>query len=380
MVSNEGKALHLQRDRIAAQNGYLPSLDGLRAVSVLIVLFSHFVSSKFFPGGLGVYIFFVISGFLITRLLFAEMKENGTISLKGFYVRRIVRLYPVVILFTIAVLLTYAVNGLEIDFMQPLSALFYFSNYLYNYMAMSSNPPDRMPFMIFWSLSVEEHFYLAFPALFLALRGKAAPTLCAMTIIVVACLLGRTAAAYMYPELLKTRTFYYHTEFRIDSIAFGVFLAAVCETVSGRNAIIRIAHPATLIVSALTILACLAYRDAMFRETLRYTVLGFAISLLVVSILFSDRLILVQRILNARPMVLIGRLSYSLYVWHYISPQVTQFLVGQPPKPILVVAKIAVSFALATSSYLLVEQPLIKLRKRLGSNARSAVSVAPQLS
>jgi peptidoglycan/LPS O-acetylase OafA/YrhL len=91
--------LYLSSGDIAARRGSVPSLDGLRAVSISIVLLAHFVNPKLFPGGLGVEVFFIISGFLITRLLLAEQRDTGTVSLRMFYVRRICRLYPVIIVF-----------------------------------------------------------------------------------------------------------------------------------------------------------------------------------------------------------------------------------------------------------------------------------------
>src|SRR4051812_31928291 len=100
------RPLFLPESRMSAQSGHIPNLDGLRAISIMIVMLSHFVNASLFPGGLGVYVFFVISGFLITRLLFGEKKNSGRISLANFYFRRALRLYPVVLVFTGVVLVT----------------------------------------------------------------------------------------------------------------------------------------------------------------------------------------------------------------------------------------------------------------------------------
>ena len=86
-----------------AKRGVVPSLNGLRALSIIIVFLSHTVNDRLFPGGFGVRVFFAISGFLITRLMFVEFKTTGTISLPKFYVRRILRLYPVILLFTFVI-------------------------------------------------------------------------------------------------------------------------------------------------------------------------------------------------------------------------------------------------------------------------------------
>src|SRR5579871_6236686 len=121
--------LHLTTTR--ASFALVPSLDGLRAISVLLVMSSHFLSPRVFPGGLGVLVFFVVSGFLIARLLLAELNSAGSISLGNFYLRRFFRLYPVILVYAIVVITFSALNSRPLDWYEPLSALFYFANYVY---------------------------------------------------------------------------------------------------------------------------------------------------------------------------------------------------------------------------------------------------------
>ncbi len=364
------RGLFLPAERMPAAPGYIPSLDGIRAISIMIVLLAHIVSTRIFPGGLGVSIFFTISGFLICRLLFGEIKANGSVDLPRFYLRRALRLYPVVLLFTALVLGVYVVKRLPIDWPQPLSALFYFSNYLYDAKLLRHDPQPFMPFMIFWSLSIEEHFYLVFPGLFLLSRGRPKVLLAAMAAACVACLALRVGTAHAHPALIQTRTFYYGTQYRFDAIAYGVALAALCEFPGGRELLRRVARPAWFFAWIAAILACLVYREPVFRETWRYSVIGIAIAGAIAGALFEPRLGWVQRLLNTRALVFVGRLSYSLYVWHFVSPEIVRTIIGGQPHIVNIVPQLAVSFALAIASYHLVERPVLALRHRIGSKAR----------
>lgn len=342
---------------------YIPNLDGLRAVSILIVLCSHFITNMI-PGGLGVYVFFVISGFLIARQFFNEKERAGAIDRKNFYVRRVFRLYPVALVYTAVVLVAYALLGMEIDWWQPASAIFYFSNYLYADLLLTGDKEGLMPFLIFWSLSVEEHFYLLFPTIFVLLGGNARKLGIMLLIVIVGALLLRTGIAWRNPDLIGTRYFYYRSEFRIDSIAYGVAIAVAGASPAGQALLRRVANPASFIVGLSLMLFCLLYRDPFFRETLRYSLNGIGITLCVVSVLFSARLALVQALLNNRVLVYIGKLSYSLYLWHLLAPIVTEPLFGEAVTPVSIVVNFALAFAVSSASYHLLEIPFLKLRKK----------------
>ena len=143
---------------------YIPPLDGLRACAILLVLGGHF-SVPHIPNDFGVTLFFFISGFLITRLLLAELIEKGTVSLYQFYVRRILRLYPALLFAIIlSVIFYFYVKEKTIPTEELTSALFYFANYY----GLSKGYDVANTFTILWSLAVEEHFYLLFPLMFLA--------------------------------------------------------------------------------------------------------------------------------------------------------------------------------------------------------------------
>ncbi len=151
-------SLHQQR---------LLALDGLRAVSILLVLVSHAWLGHIVPGGLGVTIFFFISGFIITRLMISEWDKTGTISIKKFYIRRFFRLMPALIVFVVLSLITMQLADVNWTWIELSSVFFYFANYFGIFVGFSGEvlPPHLS---ITWSLAVEEHFYMIFPVFFLA--------------------------------------------------------------------------------------------------------------------------------------------------------------------------------------------------------------------
>nr|WP_294507067.1 acyltransferase [uncultured Rhodopila sp.] len=350
---------------MSARAGSIPSLDGMRAVSILLVLAAHFISSEQFPGGLGVYVFFVISGFLITRLLLAEFNLSGRISLSRFYLRRIIRLYPVIIVFTLCVTGVYMALGRRWNLLEPTSALAYFANYLYVYLDFHKIPQD-MPFGPFWSLSVEEHFYILFPVAVVLLRGNPVRLTWLLAGLCAACLVLRLTVASLHPEYLASLTFYAESQYRLDSIGYGVILALACQTDRGRRILVRLAHPACSAVALAVLAACLAAHNLWFRETLRYSLLGCSIDVLTAGVLFSNRVPIVQSILNTTILVWIGRLSYSIYIWHEGVSSVLRGVVATPW--LSVTANVVMTLVVATISYYGVEQPFMSLRKRLQSS------------
>ena len=352
-------SLYLDEGQMPARPGAVPSLDGLRAVSIGLVLLAHFVSNKF-PGGLGVYIFFLISGFLITRLLFVELNTTGRISLPLFYARRILRLYPVIILFTLLVLGLAIITGRPYNLIEPASALGYFANYWYAHLE-SQNIAPQLPFAMFWSLSIEEHFYILFPLSFLLLRGRPERLLQVLVGLSITCLGLRLLGAWWQPEDLGSMRFYAETQYRLDSIGYGVMLAIACETARGRRLLLELARPAWAAGALTVIFACLLIRAPWFRETLRYTLLGGAISVVLAAVLFGQGYNRVHRLLNTAGLRWVGRLSYSLYVWH----AGVAFFLPSENWPIWQHATLGLglSFLIAAVSYYAVEQPCLSFRK-----------------
>jgi peptidoglycan/LPS O-acetylase OafA/YrhL len=206
------------------QSLYIPSLDGIRAISFFIVFLQH-AGFDFIPGIFGVTIFFFLSGYLITTLLRIEFDRTKHINLKNFYIRRTLRIFPPFYLtLVIGVILTLVgVLPEKLTSSGILSQVFYWYNY-YQMNALWHGVPSGT--IVFWSLAVEEHFYLVFPFLYLLLRRYLPSRFHQMLVLLSICvlvLLWRCVLVYVLhsPEG-RTRV---ATDTRIDSILFGCILA-----------------------------------------------------------------------------------------------------------------------------------------------------------
>jgi peptidoglycan/LPS O-acetylase OafA/YrhL len=296
----------------------IPSLDGLRAVSIGLVFAGH-VGFDFTPGGFGVTVFFVLSGYLITTLLRLEQESKDRVSLKHFYLRRAFRIWPAFYaVLAITAILTLVV-GLGTGHVDSLP-LFAEGAHFWNYFSIFYTGPDQ-PMAgtgIFWSLAVEEHFYLMLPLLFvimnrmrLTLRRQAIVLLGLVGVVVVwRCILVYAMHA---PEL---RT-YYATDTRADSLLLGcamaLFLNPVLDRVPETAKMLR----NEAICGVLLIVASLSYRNFEFREGFRYTIQAFAVLLIMRYLIVLPRSP-AGRVMNSRPVVWIGKLSYPFYLIHYI--------------------------------------------------------------
>ena len=213
-----------------------------------------------------------------------------------------------------------------------------------------------------------------FPLVLLVLARDTRLLLAGMLAVAVAALAFRLRAAAIHPDYLVTHYFYFRTEMRMDSLATGVMIAALCELPAGRSLLLRASRPAFVVGALAAVLLCLVLRDPWFRETFRYSILNVAVAIIIAAVLFSDRYPPVNNALNAPVLVTVGRLSYSLYVWHLG----IQFLItplGLPFWP-NVAALFVLSFLTAYLSYNFIEAPFMRLRHRFGSVARQPSPLA----
>ncbi len=364
---------------------YLPGLDGLRAISILIVLVAHLGFGNVIPGGLGVTVFFFASGFLITRILVGEQnKADGRIDLKGFYIRRFLRLMPALYVFIPVSMLLMAPFGGKPLLAHVAAAGLYFVNY-YDVLDTFFGWPERaVPWGHLWSLAVEEHFYLLFPAA-LAVWGKThTGRLRLIVSVMVVCALWRVV---VFQGLGWSDDYTYQaTDTRLESIAWGCLFAVLLDGAPRENSRLQ-SFIGWRWVSAglLTILVTVLFRDPVFRATWRYSVQGAALFVLVLNLYTLPGARWVIALLERAPFRWIGRLSYSLYLWHMPVIWLVARASGDDPNagarlslPLMAIATV-LSFACASISYYGVERPLFGLRKRFGgkpveSMARSRVS------
>ncbi len=349
-----------------ANFAYIPGLNGLRALSVLIVIIAHMGFEHIVPGGFGVTVFFFISGFLITRLLLAESDAKGRLGLGKFYMRRIVRLYPALLFMLYVTACVYIILGYGQPALMELAAgVGYFTN-IYQVIARTAGELPFMPWTHLWSLAVEEHFYLIFPLLVVFCRlnwSKLARALCG---IIVAALLWRTYIA-LGTNLPVHDYNYMMTDARIDSLAWGCLLSVALHMSGSAE---RFKHLIGFIPTGLAFIGLVLsfiIRDEMFRYTLRFTVQGAAIFILILNLYYWRALDFAFKILEWKPLAWIGSVSYALYLWHV--PILNLFARSFGDSLTVSVAAILLSFGLAAFSFYYVEQPFIALRRKYGSHA-----------
>lgn len=339
----------------------IAALDGLRAVSILLVLISHAWLGHIVPGGLGVTIFFFISGFIITRLMISEWDEAGTMRISQFYIRRFFRLMPALTVFLVVSVITLSLAGQEVVWKEILAVFLYTANYYGIFIGFSGDafPP---PLAITWSLAVEEHFYLIFPSLFVALiaRWKQFATLIIAALIIA---LGwRCWLAYgVGLEQLPHYRIYKATDTRVDSILYGTLLAIILARKPA--AWERLNHIACFFAGIFLILATLLIRSEEFRESLRYSLQGVALFILFPYAVLSNSRI--SSLLANRFFLYVGKVSYSLYLYHWLAFGIVVFWMGDASLLLRIFVMLLLSFAMADASYRWVENPGLRAGQKL---------------
>lgn len=342
---------------------YLPALDGIRAFAIFIVFIGHQGFDQVLPGGIGVTLFFFLSGFLITNLLFAEYTKTGRIDLKRFYIRRLLRLYPA-LLFMLLVLTSYLV--LQAKTIRPselLAALFYFENY--HKLLIDANASD---YWILWSLAVEEHFYLVFPFLFAAMAKKSRWLIGTTALLVGLSLLSRMGTSWYYNgTAIAGFSTAYLTHNRFDSILTGCLTSMLLHS-SWRASLLQFASRYAVYAAAVLLLVfSVVCRDVFFRQTFRYSLQGLSMALLFPPLIYAGRYRWANNVLSVRPLVFIGKLSYSIYLCHWIALIIFFDLGFTQATPAWIAGNVLLTAGLSLCSYYLVETPFLRLRKKFGS-------------
>jgi peptidoglycan/LPS O-acetylase OafA/YrhL len=344
---------------------HIPSLDGLRAISFLLVFVAHCGLEGYVPGGFGVTIFFFLSGFLITTLMRAEFLAHQAVDFRHFWLRRAFRILPpfyIVLCAAIAAALAFDPPG-SLSGSAVAAQLLHVTNYWIIARGDGGLPVGTG---VYWSLAVEEHFYLLFPWVYVGMQRLRVPqygqalalwALCAIV------LLWRCVLVYHF-QVDMNRT-YMATDTRLDSILFGCALAVWKNPVLDELHLDeRIWKYAVLPIALATLIASMIFRDPGFRETARYSLQGVALTFVfIAAIRFPSWAPF--RVLNLRPLTIIGLLSYSLYLLHFtVIVAVKRWLPDAAPV-LQGAASFAASMMLAWIMYVSVERPFARLRRQL---------------
>ena len=347
------------------EKSYKPYLDGLRGLSILIVAISHGGLGKIIPGGLGLTIFFFISGYLITSLLLKEKEMTGSIHMSNFYMRRLWRLLPALLVYIAVTSVVSLILGEKLHANEALSAVFYYSNYYKLFIHYTPMGGVYSPYDVLWSLAVEEHFYLFFAPLIAFVKNKKT-MLTTVVVMLVAPVLVRALVTQFTSADFSDEYTYRATESRMDSIAYGCLLAMV-----GYKSFFKLDSRRVFLVGCAGLVASLLFRDEYFRQVFRYSWQGLCLYLVFGEIIYSEKLSAVRFILSGRFIVLIGKLSYSIYLYHWLALiLMIMWFGGTALTPVWQLSYWGFSLVLSVASYFMVERPTLKLRVKYGSNVQ----------
>jgi peptidoglycan/LPS O-acetylase OafA/YrhL len=347
---------------MASEAGRIRSLDGLRAVAISLVILAHLPHSlgtdelawtRYLAtlGSLGVRVFFVISGFLISTLLFAEFEKTNGISLKKFYFRRTLRIFPAFYTYVFAIVIAASLGLVVLKRYDVLAALTYTTNY----------HRDRSWYLGHaWSLSVEEQFYLLWPFTIKWLGARRA--LFAAAAIVLIAPLVRVGTSLFFPS---ARAGIDETFLTVaDAMACGCLLAGFRRTLLSQPRYVAFLASPWVWVLPPVVLAAHFVPYSLVSWFAGETVENVGIALMIHA-LIDVREGFTVRVLNLAPITFVGTLSYSIYLWQQpfmrFRPELT---ITHFPLNLLALA------AAAVGSYYLVERPMLALRQRLERRAK----------
>jgi peptidoglycan/LPS O-acetylase OafA/YrhL len=353
---------------------YIPGLDGIRAIAFMLVYFAHTGLGFFVPGGLGVTIFFFLSGYLITTLLRIESERTGTISISQFYLRRTLRIFPPMYV-TLAVWTLLTSAGIFVGHVEWQPTVLA-SVYLTNYTDLFTAHRIQGGLNILWSLSVEEHFYLLFPWLFLLFLRRAWSSTTRSFFLGGLCVLAliwRCVSLTNFHSVCN----YLHTDTRFDSILFGCLLAVSINPFLDRVPAWISRHSALLAVGGiLMLISSLLIRGPVFRDTFRYSLQGVALGGIFIFVLGSPSSWLV-RWLEHPALQFLGRQSYAMYLIHLcVITAVEQKLGLGTLSACLVSAPPVLGYAWAMRRF--VEIPMAKLKNGFRHRTTLEIAVAGQ--
>lgn len=351
--------------------GYHPALDGMRGFSVLWVMAFHYHLPLGRDGLFGVDIFFTLSGFLITVLLVEEWQRTGAIQFKNFYMRRILRLYPALLLLLIVI---FTVTPRPYIY----STLFYFTNWIKAFHLQ----PDSLYLDHTWSLSIEEQFYLLWPILLATfLRSNLSKKM------IVFVPLGLGLASSFARIITWTSS---HDWFRVymgtDLHADGLLIGSAFGLMTAYGLLPNFLEKKR-ILSLITLITFLLAGWLLIEKQLTQSFiplwgnLGVTLgALVIISRLINYRSEKIIKLFSFPILVKIGVISYGLYLWHApIGVIIDNANLGFPPL-LINLSKVLITFMTAGLSYWLLEKPILKFKNRFISPAKQQAYIQKNIS
>lgn len=348
---------------------YITGLDGIRAIAVIMVLAYHLKLALFKSGFLGVTVFFVLSGYLITGILISEVEEEGTIDLKNFWLRRIRRLVPAVMSMAVVIIFVSAVVNRIIftkgckDF---LASVLGFNNWwqIFNKVSYFEAAGVTSPFTHCWSLAIETQFYLIYPLILLGIyklvksrgEGRAKRGLLFAGVTLLLALISVILMILLFDPQQDASRVYYGTDTRAFSLLFGALLAILWEyqmvprrLSASVNMVLGSVSFAVLLVMTIAINGSsnFWYRGGQFVGTILTVLVIYTV---------SGRKTWLSRFLSNPVLKWIGDRSYSIYLWHY--PIILLISKGIKASWWITLIEIVLSVVLAELSYRFIETPI----------------------
>jgi peptidoglycan/LPS O-acetylase OafA/YrhL len=356
---------------------YLPALDGLRAFAILTVMLNHLKTKPLFPGGnIGVDLFFVLSGFLITALLVQEWAGAGSISLKRFYLRRALRLLPAAATFVgVYVTVSIVFRNSEFSGEAPVDSVLrnagFVAIYCFNWLR-AIDGTSGLGLGHLWSLSVEEQFYFVWPLALLLLLKARVPAAAMMLVTTVLLLLSASLPAFLPGDWGR---FYFGTDFRMQSLLMGsllaqLYVAGVVRVYVTHTILFRFFLIASILVHGTIVLG--VTNDSAFLFLGGHTFVAICCGVLVTGAMFESGTIFAKTLSNS-VLVYIGKRSYAVYLWHFA---IGFWLRSLEPFS-QIAATLLISFLAAELSHRLVEAPALRLKSRLRTSSRATLKSTP---
>lgn len=355
---------------------YLPSIDSLRALAVLAVIIYH-VDVNYLPGGfLGVDLFFVLSGYLISSLIIKEYKKTGSLNLYNFYIRRARRLLPAVyFMITVVLVVMVMFNGvlLKKSHLDAIFGYIYSSNwwYIFHKLDYFDSFGSQSPFKHLWSLAIEEQFYMIFPLLFLLINRKKKDKDGFYKLnrnflyVILGVILVSLIAHIILFDINNISRIYFGTDTRAFSLLVGA-VGAILYPMDKLNTKItpqeNLVYSVVSLISIVALITIMIYTSEYNTWMYRGGFLLVAILGIIIIISSGKQHTVMAKLLSFKPVVFIGKISYSLYLWHFpvlvLTTPVSE--IGKP-NIFFVILRVILTFILAIISYALVETPIRKL-------------------